>query len=221
MWDLPQIRKMNQPSKAAETNFSRHCSFNGNVRRGIVLHSALKRSTAFVQPGAPAQEFLQAWQAAGSATERDAMVEQYFTESVKTLVSQIIDQYPKKASKVLFETLPPDDPVLDADPQNAAIEALEQVGFEFVNWFNSHDPSNPEARTATMQLRIKHYHNLTCEVDADGSVNGQPVADYIASISPEDLAAGAANANRDDDPFSDAANREMGQEEYEHGERDY
>lgn len=68
--------------------------------------------------------------------------------------------------------------------QDVSIAALERAGYVFVCWFSACDPENPDAQCATMELRhrrMSHSH-ITCEVDPNGSVNGQTLNDYLASV---------------------------------------
>jgi hypothetical protein len=61
-----------------EDNFSRACSFNGDVENGIVLHSALRRNTGFLKPGAQSKRFLAKWYGTNSQDKRNEIVESYF-----------------------------------------------------------------------------------------------------------------------------------------------
>ncbi len=62
----------------AENNFDRHCSFQGDVQDGVVLHSAKLRNTVFLSPGARASKFLRQWWSRSSQESRDTLVEGYF-----------------------------------------------------------------------------------------------------------------------------------------------
>lgn len=79
MHSLDQIIRMNEKAAVrVETNFDRHCSYTGNARDGVVLHSAKMRNTVFVKPGRPAEAFLARWWSVNSQEQRDALVEGYF-----------------------------------------------------------------------------------------------------------------------------------------------
>jgi len=79
MHSLEQIIKMNNKAAVkAETNFDRHCSFQGDAKSGVVLHSAKLRNTVFVPAGRKAERFLSRWWSVNSQEQRDALVERYF-----------------------------------------------------------------------------------------------------------------------------------------------
>jgi len=84
-------------------------------------------------------------------------------------------------------------------PQDAAIAKLERAGFEFTNWINAHDPGNEEAKCAVMTLTISRTSHRQCEVDPDGSCNGESVGEYLKSIPPRHGRRVTAD-NYDDDP---------------------
>jgi hypothetical protein len=65
---------------AAETETSRHCSYQGDPETGIVLHSAKLRNTAFII-GKKAKLFLTQWFSTNSAEKRDKIVESFFHTS--------------------------------------------------------------------------------------------------------------------------------------------
>jgi hypothetical protein len=76
MYSLNIIHALNrQASTPAENETTRHCSICRS-RAGIVLHSAKKRSTAFIK-GVSATRFLRAYDRATLA-KRDALVESFF-----------------------------------------------------------------------------------------------------------------------------------------------
>lgn len=82
MFDLDTIKKMNSPEntqRKPEDNFSRQCSFSGDEKTGVVLHSALHRNTAFLSPD-KVPTFMAAWNAAPTQEEKNAVVERYFTD---------------------------------------------------------------------------------------------------------------------------------------------
>lgn len=82
MHSLSEIVRMNNKAAAkaarVETNFDRHCSFQGNVDDGIVLHSAKLRNTVFLSPGSRASSFLRQWWSRNSQESRDRLVESFF-----------------------------------------------------------------------------------------------------------------------------------------------
>ena len=79
MHGLDQIVKMNrQAAKPVETNFERHCSFNGDKHSGVVLHSAKHRNTMYLRPGRGAAKFLKLWWSCKTQAQRDSLVETYF-----------------------------------------------------------------------------------------------------------------------------------------------
>ena len=61
----------------AETAFTRHCSYAKSPLGGLVLHSALHRSTVYLE-GKAATNFLVSWFATNSAKKRDRLVESFF-----------------------------------------------------------------------------------------------------------------------------------------------
>lgn len=84
MYALNTIIAMNNriaSTKATvETETTRHCSYKRS-RGGIVLHSALQRSTGFLE-GRRADLFEAAWLGTNSATKRDQIVESYFNAAI-------------------------------------------------------------------------------------------------------------------------------------------
>lgn len=79
MYSLSIIKQLNAtPRPKHESETTRHCSFSGTAQKGIVLHSAKKRSAVFLAAGTPAREFLACWHSTNSAIRRDAYVEAYF-----------------------------------------------------------------------------------------------------------------------------------------------
>jgi len=79
MYSLPTLMRLNaQPRPAAETETTRHCSFNGNASRGVIIHSAKHRNTLFLQAGDDASAFLRSYRARRSAGSRDRLIESYF-----------------------------------------------------------------------------------------------------------------------------------------------
>jgi len=79
MYCLSVIKSMNARAarrKAAENAFTRHSSYAVS-RSGIVLHSAVWRSTVFIS-GPTAATFLRRVKAARSAAKRDAIINSHF-----------------------------------------------------------------------------------------------------------------------------------------------
>ncbi len=83
MYALSTIRRINAEACAkprlTEGETTRHCSYCKSDK-GVVLHSALQRSTAFIE-GATARNFLVSWFATNSATKRDRLVESFFNSA--------------------------------------------------------------------------------------------------------------------------------------------
>lgn len=78
MYSLDTIRSLNAKAAApVEDNFSRLCSFTRSPR-GIVLHSALKRSTAHLD-GDEAAKFLRMAARNRTPAKRNALIESYFS----------------------------------------------------------------------------------------------------------------------------------------------
>ncbi len=78
MYSLEIIRAINaRPPVRTETETTRHCSFSGNAERGIVLHSARQRSTAFLSDF-QARMFLLEWRHTAPGAKRDELIEAYF-----------------------------------------------------------------------------------------------------------------------------------------------
>jgi len=80
MYCLAVIHKINADAAKApkrETDQSRRCSYHRSSR-GIVLHSARNRSTAFIEGKRRCDRFEVEWSATNSADKRDALVESYF-----------------------------------------------------------------------------------------------------------------------------------------------
>ena len=86
MFDLDSIKAMNDRAVVnatrVEDNHNRECSYSGDSDRGLVLHSALRRSTVFVAgrntKSAKAAEFLAAWFGTNSQDRRNSLVESHF-----------------------------------------------------------------------------------------------------------------------------------------------
>ncbi len=80
MRDLNWIIKSNERAARVkvEDNHNRECSFNGDALNGIVLHSALRRNTGFLKPGAQSKRFLAKWYGTNSQDKRNEIVESYF-----------------------------------------------------------------------------------------------------------------------------------------------
>lgn len=80
MHSLSGIIRLNRlaAEKQPESNFDRHCSFQGTARDGVVLHSARFRNTVFLKPGRQSAVFLASWWSVNSQEQRDALVEGYF-----------------------------------------------------------------------------------------------------------------------------------------------
>lgn len=81
MHGLNEIIRMNNAAADAadrlETNFNRHCSFSGDALRGVIIHSAKLRNTAFLPP-IKAKRFLAKWWSVNSQEARNRLVESYF-----------------------------------------------------------------------------------------------------------------------------------------------
>ena len=80
MRDLNWIKRDNDKACQVkpEDNFSRACSYCGDAETGIVLHSALRRNTGFLKPGAQSKRFLVKWFGTNSQEKRNEIVESYF-----------------------------------------------------------------------------------------------------------------------------------------------
>lgn len=79
MYCLTVIKAMNanrMPKR--EDNFNRHCSYHQNKDGSIILHSAQRRSTGWLDP-VTARVFLTAWEFKPKTAQRDALVESYFS----------------------------------------------------------------------------------------------------------------------------------------------
>ncbi len=59
-----------------ETNVDRQCSYSGDAN-GVVLHSALRRNTAWLPPRR-AKDFLRRWNSVNSVEAHNRLVEAYF-----------------------------------------------------------------------------------------------------------------------------------------------
>jgi hypothetical protein len=70
-------RKAVEAADAIEDNHNRHCSFSGDAKNGVVLHSAKLRNTVFLYP-LQAKRFLVKWFSVNSQEARDSIVESYF-----------------------------------------------------------------------------------------------------------------------------------------------
>lgn len=68
----------NRAAVKAESNFDRHCSFSGDSKSGVVLHSARLRNTVFLSAGKRASDFLRRWWSVNSQEARNKLVEGYF-----------------------------------------------------------------------------------------------------------------------------------------------
>lgn len=81
MFALNEIVQMNRRAAArsaqVETNFNRACSYSGDARSGVVLHSARLRNTMFLRPRL-ASNFLRRWNSVNSQEARNRIVESYF-----------------------------------------------------------------------------------------------------------------------------------------------
>lgn len=84
MYSLNTLHKVNAEAckaPARESETTRHCSYNVTVlngKRNVILHSALRRSTACLE-GRRATIFLTNVQGLNSAEARDAVIESYFS----------------------------------------------------------------------------------------------------------------------------------------------
>lgn len=77
MYDLATIHRINQPRAAVETETTRHCSYVASAK-GVVLHSAKKRSTVFLSPDR-ARLFLTLVKVTrADSSGRDRLIETYF-----------------------------------------------------------------------------------------------------------------------------------------------
>jgi len=82
MYNLPTLYRLNANAgrnPCSETETTRHCSYTGNAEKGIVLHSAKKRSTAFVSAGNRAETFLLLRRVCRTPASLDKLVESYFS----------------------------------------------------------------------------------------------------------------------------------------------
>lgn len=82
MFALNEIVEMNRraASKHAahvEDNHNRACSFSGDAKAGVVLHSAKFRNTVFLRPTL-ARHFLRQWNSVNSQEARNHLVESFF-----------------------------------------------------------------------------------------------------------------------------------------------
>jgi hypothetical protein len=85
MFDLETIVKMNDKAARVapiEDNHSRACSFTGDSRGGVVLHSAKFRNTVFLngslRSSRQAANFIRRWNSVNSQEARNRIVEGYF-----------------------------------------------------------------------------------------------------------------------------------------------
>ena len=79
MYSLTTIIALNNIDRRnAENEVTRHCSYTGNVERGLVLHSAKLRSTAFVSAGLYSKLFLAEHAKCKTIAARDAHIEAQF-----------------------------------------------------------------------------------------------------------------------------------------------
>lgn len=80
MYDLPTLARLNAARPmSSETETTRHCSYTGNVTRGIVLHSAKQRSTCFLSAGPRAELFRTLRLATSTPAQLDKLIESYFS----------------------------------------------------------------------------------------------------------------------------------------------
>jgi len=81
MFALTEIVEMNRRAAVravkAENNFDRACSYAGDAKSGVVLHSARLRNTVFLGPKRAAN-FLRRWNSVNSQEARNHIVEGYF-----------------------------------------------------------------------------------------------------------------------------------------------
>ena len=79
MFDLDTIIVMNERASQAkpEDNFSRDCSYSGDPKNGVVLHSARLRNTVFLYPR-QAKNFIRRWFSVNSKEAQNHLVESYF-----------------------------------------------------------------------------------------------------------------------------------------------
>jgi hypothetical protein len=81
MFALAEIVEMNRRAAVkavkAENNFDRLCSWSGDSKRGIVLHSAKFRNTVFLRPKLAA-DFVRRWLSVNSQDARNTLVERFF-----------------------------------------------------------------------------------------------------------------------------------------------
>jgi hypothetical protein len=83
MYALNVIVALNETAARApkrETETTRHCSYAGDATKGIVLHSARRRSTAWLTPR-KAKLFLAEYLGTNAAEKRDELIESYFDSS--------------------------------------------------------------------------------------------------------------------------------------------
>lgn len=76
---LSHLNDLRAKAPKSETETTRHCSYAASPK-GVVLHSAKRRSTAWLTP-AKAKRFLVEWRGTNSQAKRDAVVESYFDTS--------------------------------------------------------------------------------------------------------------------------------------------
>lgn len=69
--------KLRKTRSAPESETTRHCSWAQNAK-GLILHSAKKRSTVFLGGDKNIRLFLSKWYGTNSAEKRDQLVESYF-----------------------------------------------------------------------------------------------------------------------------------------------
>lgn len=79
MFGLAEIRKLNDLAVKVkvEDNHNRNCSFAGDVKSGLVLHSAKLRNTVYLEPSRSII-FLREWAKVRSQSRRNALIESYF-----------------------------------------------------------------------------------------------------------------------------------------------
>ena len=84
MFDLQTIVKINDRASQVkvEDNHNRACSYSGDSRGGVVLHSAKFRNTVFlrgsVDHSRAAAGFISRWFSVNSQEARNRIVESYF-----------------------------------------------------------------------------------------------------------------------------------------------
>jgi hypothetical protein len=81
MFALNEIVEMNRRAAVRglrrEDNHNRACSYSGDAKSGVVLHSAKFRNTVFLRPTLAAH-FLREWNSVNSQEARNRIVERFF-----------------------------------------------------------------------------------------------------------------------------------------------